>query len=240
MRASTEDRQDRPRALARELISQISLLPAPNTRAVRTARREISRKIARMTPQFVRQLASCLLSEQSGRLRWVAYELLSHHKQTFEQLRADDLVQLGEGIASWSSVDCFGLCLSGPTWAQRRVPDKTITAWARSDDRWWRRAALVSTVALSRRGRAEDIARVTRICLLLARDRDDMVVKAVSWALRELAKKQPQAVRSFLAEHRGLLAARVIREVKNKLRTGLKNPRAVRTQASGIIQRPRS
>ena len=51
-----------------------------------------------------------------------------------------------------------------------------------------------------------------------------MVVKAMSWALRELAKRDPTAVRRFLAEHETALAARVSREVRNKLETGLKNP----------------
>jgi 3-methyladenine DNA glycosylase AlkD len=52
-----------------------------------------------------------------------------------------------------------------------------------------------------------------------------MVVKALSWAVRELAKKHPLQARSFIAQHRRVLAARVIREVENKLTTGLKTPR---------------
>ena len=35
----------------------------------------------------------------------------------------------------------------------------------------------------------------------------------------------PKAVREFLTEHESVLAARVKREVRNKLTTGLKNPR---------------
>jgi 3-methyladenine DNA glycosylase AlkD len=45
-------------------------------------------------------------------------------------------------------------------------------------------------------------------------DREDLVVKALSWALRELSKKHPEQVRRFIAEHRKALAARVIREVE--------------------------
>jgi 3-methyladenine DNA glycosylase AlkD len=52
-----------------------------------------------------------------------------------------------------------------------------------------------------------------------------MVVRAMSWALRELVVHDPEAVRGFLAENDDLLAARVKREVTNKLETGLKNPR---------------
>jgi len=46
----------------------------------------------------------------------------------------------------------------------------------------------------------------------------------IALALRELAKRDPKAVRTFVAEHKDRLAARVLREVRNKLTTGVKNP----------------
>jgi hypothetical protein len=52
-----------------------------------------------------------------------------------------------------------------------------------------------------------------------------MVVKALSWALRELVYFDPQAVEDFLKENDRVLAGRVKREVGSKLHTGLKNPR---------------
>lgn len=51
-----------------------------------------------------------------------------------------------------------------------------------------------------------------------------MVVKAMSWALRELAIHDPEAVENFLVSYQEVLAARVKREVRNKIETGLKNP----------------
>jgi 3-methyladenine DNA glycosylase AlkD len=59
---------------------------------------------------------------------------------------------------------------------------------------------------------------------MLVDDPDDMVVKALSWALRSLVVHDPDGVRDFLGEHNDALAARVRREVTNKLETGLKNP----------------
>ena len=51
-----------------------------------------------------------------------------------------------------------------------------------------------------------------------------MVVKALSWALRELAVRDPEAVRAFLQEQGDGLAARIRREVRAKLDTGRKRP----------------
>ncbi len=212
--------------LAKEIHSQLNQLAVPNAVAVRAIRREISRRIANASPQSVVQLALHLLTKPSDLMRFFSYEIVSRHRLAFEQLTADDLLKFGEGINSWGSVDCFAIYLSGPMWAQGRISDKAVRAWARSQDRWWRRAALVSTVAFSRGGRTEDFIRVARICSLLVDDRDDMVVKALSWALREAAKKHPELVRRFLAEHQEALAARVKREVNNKLTTGLKTPRS--------------
>jgi 3-methyladenine DNA glycosylase AlkD len=63
------------------------------------------------------------------------------------------------------------------------------------------------------------------ICTELIADRDDMVVKALSWSLRSLVWHDPAAVTAFLDEHQRDLAARVLREVNNKLNTGLKSGR---------------
>jgi hypothetical protein len=87
----------------------------------------------------------------------------------------------------------------------------------------------VSTVPLNNRARGGqgDVHRTLKICRMLICDRDDMVIKALSWALRELSKRYPVPVSSFLEQYDEQLAARVKREVTNKLRTGLKNPRRV-------------
>ncbi len=124
------------------------------------------------------------------------------------------------------AVDSFARTLSGPAWLHGQVSDDLFHRWVRSEDRWWRRAALVSTVALNVRshGGTGDVSRTLGLCRLLVHDDDDMVVKALSWALREVVVHDPGAVRAFLREHENALAARVKREVTNKLTTGLKTP----------------
>jgi 3-methyladenine DNA glycosylase AlkD len=215
---------DSAQALASSIDAEIEALPVQNTPGVRAVRREYSRRLQGADPGFVLALARALL-ENYGQ-RWVAYELIAHHKGAFQRLTEDDLEVLGQGIDSWSSVDAFARILSGPAWRDGLVPDELIQRWARAQNRWWRRAALVSTVALNVRshGGTGDVPRTLAVCRLLVDDRDDMVVKALSWALRELVVHDPAAVEAFLAQHEAVLAARVEREVRNKLETGLKNP----------------
>ncbi|MFN2227339.1 MAG: DNA alkylation repair protein [Anaerolineae bacterium] len=227
--AGQADNQCDPRALAsdiaRDIAAEISALPMRNTPNVRAVRRRYSRDLKAADAAFILDLARELLQRYDR--RWVAYELIAAHPGAFRRLDAARLEALGQGIDSWGAVDSFARTLSGPAWRDGLIADDVIHRWARSDDRWWRRAALVSTVALNVRshGGTGDVPRTLAVCGLLAGDPDDMVVKALSWALRELVVHDPEAVQAFLDERNDLLAARVKREVGNKLATGLKNLR---------------
>lgn len=221
-------------SVARKISRAIRSLDELNTEALRKVRREFSKSFTSAPARFVVDVAMLLVDERSIGHRLVGYELVAHHKTAMSSLDETDLIRLGQTISCWGSVDMFACYISGPAWRERQVSDRLIRRWARAEDRWFRRAALVSTVPLNSkaRGGSGDSARTLEICTLLVSDRDDMVVKALSWALRELAKRDQISVRRFLNQHREQLAARVTREVQNKLSTGLKNPRIKVSSAS--------
>ena len=193
---------------------------------VRRAARAAARELKDAPPGAVVDLARALIGTDTLESRQAAYELLSRHRGVRATLDAAAVESLGRGMDNWASVDSYCWLVSGPAWLDGRIGDETIERWARSEDRWWRRAALVSTTALNKRslGGSGDTARTLKVCRMLAADHDDMVVKGLSWALRELVPWDGEAVAGFLEEHDGVLAARVKREVRNKLETGLKNP----------------
>ncbi len=214
-------------ALLAEINARLAALPRrPTTAAVRAVRSEFGARLKAAPARAVVALGLRLKDGPTFPYQQVAYELIHYHKAALASLTERDLTRLGEGLDSWYAVDTFAPYLSGPAWREGQVPDALIVRWAHSPDLWWRRAALVSTVALNNRARGGrgDGPRTLAICALLVADREDMVVKALSWALRELAKREPAAVRAFVAEHSAALAPRVKREVANKLSTGLKNP----------------
>jgi len=214
-------------ALAEEIDERLSAMPGARTQDLRELRRDFSRRLKDAAPHVVIELGALLLEVPRIEYRFLAYELIHHHPSALSRLTAWQLERLGRGIASWSAVDCFAIYLAGPVWRERHVPNNLIHGWARSADRWWRRAALVSTVPLNSKaqGGSGDTYRTLQVCRLLESDQDPMVAKALSWALRELSKRDPRAVRDFLAKRQGVLPALVLREVGNKLATGVKNPR---------------
>lgn len=216
--------------LENEIIARLSAQTRQDTQTIRNVRREFSKRLVKTPPALIVELALKLIRSEVVP-RFFAYELVQHHRKALNSLKAKSLEDLGQGIDTWVAVDTFACYLAGPSWRQRQVSDNVIRRWARSKDRWWRRAALVSTVPLNNkaRGGSGDTDRTLMICEMLLKDRDDMVVKALSWALRELSKRDPGSVRQFLRQHDGRLAPRVAREVNSKLQTGLKNRRPERS-----------
>jgi 3-methyladenine DNA glycosylase AlkD len=221
--------------LAAELRAQVLTADDRTVPTLRRLRRSASHRLRTLEAAEVFRLAALLLSGADVP-RWLVYELVHYHRGARARLTEARLRQLGRGLAGWGEVDAFACYLSGPAWREAQIRDSVVQRWAVCPDRWWRRVAVVSTVALNNtaRGGSGDAVRTLALCTLVTGDSDDMVVKALSWALRELARKEPQAVRAFLRSNGDQLAARIVREVRNKLETGLKNPRA----AARLAYRP--
>ena len=193
--------------------------------AVRSKRRGLSREVRTAPAQEVRDLGLAVVA--AGQ-RWPGYEILSDRNDVLQSMTALDVEQLGNGLADWASIDAYGILLAGPAWKAGVLSDQDIVEWTRSDNLWRRRAALVATVVWNSRSRGGcgDRDRTLAVCERLVNDREDMVVKAMSWALRALVTWDRSAVEAFLDCHEAVLAARINREVRNKLITGRKAGRA--------------
>jgi len=211
---------------ASEVAERLRRLKTVNAASLRAVRRDVSNRMASASARDVIELALGIVEEAPPGARAVAYELIRYHPAALPQVRAHDLERFGRNMQGWGEVDPMG-ALAGLAWREGQVSDAVIHSWARSENRWWRRAALVSTVPLNMRsyGGKGDVPRTLAVCRILLEDRDDMVVKAMSWALRALSTREPQAVDEFVTKHEDVLAKRVIREVRNKLRTGRKSGR---------------
>lgn len=200
----------------------------------RVLRRRWSREINSWPAEQVVDLALELLDLRPwGRL--TAYELIAYHPAGITRLTQQSVLRLGHDLDDWAGVDTFACYLAGPAWREGVLPTRQIHSWLRSPNRWERRTGVVCTVALNvkARGGSGDVERTLEVCRRVVADRDDMVVKALSWALRSLVQWDSTAVAQFLETHDAVLAGRIKREVSNKLRTGLKNSRASKKKKHG-------
>jgi 3-methyladenine DNA glycosylase AlkD len=193
--------------------------------SVRLVRRQHDSAFRSLRPDVAMELVRRLLVPGDWRYRMLAFELLAGHRAAFGTLTEPAVDGLAEGLADWGSVDLFGVTISGKAWRDQLVSDHLVVGWAHSSDRWKRRLALVSTVPLNSRSRGGvgDPGRTLMICDILASDHDPMLVKATSWALRELAKREPASALKFIQERETKLHSLVRREVRRKVATGRKN-----------------
>jgi len=155
----------------------------------------------------------------------LAYEIIGRNKRLLNGLTYKDLMDLWRNLDNWASVDHFSVGIFGVLWGKGVVTDEHIEELLKSENFWDRRVAVVSTVALNlkSRGGSGDIPRTLAVCEKVVDDREDLIRKALSWALRELSKRDPQSVRNFIDTYQNRLAGLVIREVNHKLDFGTKN-----------------
>ncbi len=182
--------------------------------------------VMNLSDEDAMELAARLFMMDEWRYIWPSAVIFRKHPTARTKITPEYLEPLGNQMDSWGLVDAFS-AIAGPAWREGYFSDEAVMEWTRSESRWWRRAALVCTVFLNRKaqGGRGDTPRTLMVCEVLAADKDDMVAKGMSWALRDLSKRDRQAVEKFLEKHEHELPALVKREVRNKLTLGVKNPR---------------
>lgn len=170
------------------------------------------------------EIAKQLVDANIFECQQLAHEFIGNDKKNIKAINRDYLNYFFKNMDNWVSVDYYGALFVGYAWRENIIATDDIKWFLKSDDFWIRRIAVVATVALNQkaRGGKGDIARTIEICTLVVDDHADMMNKALSWALRELAKIYPEPVIEFMEKHKNRLHKRVIREVNNKLNFGVK------------------
>lgn len=103
-------------------------------------------------------------------------------------------------ISSWADHDALVHSLIAPMVVEKPSRIKAVFRWAKSADRWHRRAACV---ALIRGSRGQMFfPEIVRLSNLLLQDEDDMVQKGLGWLLRETAKFDPKRTVTYLLKIR--------------------------------------
>lgn len=146
--------------------------------------------------------------------RYAACSLLRRGERL---LRPGDLADLGRFVTTdpwWDTVDELAQHPVGSL--VRRDPElrSTMDAWLVGDDLWLTRTAILH----QNRWKADtDADWLFTACLARAGDTDFFIRKAIGWALRQYAYVDPEAVRGFVAAHRGELSPLSVREASKHL-----------------------
>lgn len=172
-------------------------------------------------------LVEALWNGESREERMLVTYLLEHYKHCAPDLTKGHFERWHRGLDNWEVTDGLGwvlaLWLLGDPDARLGYLGELIA----DEDVWSRRLALVATATINRGHTGFTIPDLTlELVDRVKEERHPMITKAVSWALREMTKSHPGQVIAYLEENQEVLVAHVVREVNNKLRTGLKSGKA--------------
>jgi 3-methyladenine DNA glycosylase AlkD len=98
--------------------------------------------------------------------------------------------------ANWATTDAICGLLIGPLLVEHPHLASTVAKWAGDRNMWVRRASIVGLIPLARRGLALDLLYPT--ARRLHRDEEDLIQKAVGWALREAGKTDMNRLERYL------------------------------------------
>jgi 3-methyladenine DNA glycosylase AlkD len=124
-------------------------------------------------------------------------------------------------ISSWADHDALVHYLIAPMVAAEPSRASRVFFWAKSPNRWHRRAACVALIQGTRRKMF--FPEIRRLSNLLLSDEDDMVQKGLGWLLRETAKADAKRTAPYLMSIRKRAPRLVLRTACEKLPASTRN-----------------
>jgi 3-methyladenine DNA glycosylase AlkD len=124
-------------------------------------------------------------------------------------------------ISSWADHDGLVHYLIAPMVAAKADRIRRVFRWAKSPDRWHRRAACVALIQGTRQKMF--FSEIKRLSDLLLSDEDDMVQKGLGWLLRETAKADAKRTVPYLMSIRKQAPRLVLRTACETLPPGIRN-----------------
>ncbi len=175
-------------------------------RAMRRCRREILRE---HDFHFLVKVADQLFTGRVLEEKVAAVFLLENMEAQFTSREFRLFESWLDRISSWADHDGLVHSLIAPMVAANPARVKNVFRWAKSPDRWHRRAACV---ALIRGARAKMFfPEIVKLADSLLADQDDMVQKGLGWLLRETAKYDAKRTVPYLMKIRGKAPRLVLR-----------------------------
>lgn len=206
---------DRKRAIGAQMYMKDI---APFIGVATPERRALVKKIAKSLPapssDELGLTARKLWKLEEREFQYVANDLIGiHWKVADKSFLADHVEDLIISKSWWDTVDGLGSVAVSPL-TDKYGCEKLIAKWNMSENMWLNRAAIQH-----QRGRKfeTDVRLILQYCDDHSESKEFFIVKAIGWALRDLAPINPKAVADFLRSHPDL--GRVaVREAERGLR----------------------
>ena len=142
--------------------------------------------------------ADALIENRYLEVKSVGIEVVARYRRDFTPrlLPAWKRWLAGNHSANWATTDSICGVLIGPLLLQHPELGARMRVWARDRNMWVRRASIVGLIQRARRG--ESLELVYEIARRLHPDQEDLIQKAVGWALREAGKTDMARLERYL------------------------------------------
>ena len=143
-------------------------------------------------------LAEALWREPVHERRTAAVELLVLGVASLQPADVPVLERMLREARTWALVDALAPAVVGPLHvAHPAALGKVLDRWAKDDDFWIRRAALLTLLLPLRAGGGER-ERFSRYADAMLEEKEFFIRKAIGWVLREISKRDPAWVTAWL------------------------------------------
>jgi 3-methyladenine DNA glycosylase AlkD len=112
---------------------------------------------------------------------------------------------------TWAYVDWICLKVLSPMLLREPTLRRHLPRWARDDDFWIRRSALLTVLPGVKHG-AVPFSAFAVLAVPMLGEKEFFIRKAIGWVLREASKKNPAPVAAFLRAHRADVSGLTMRE----------------------------
>ncbi len=146
------------------------------------------------------RLRTSFLSGRNLEEKVFAVFLLEKQTRNFGDHEFKLFVSWLDRVSSWADHDSLVHDVLAPMIAAEPARCREVFSWAKSPNRWRRRAACVALIRGTRERRF--FREIVRLSNQLLDDEDDMVQKGLGWLLRETAKADPQRTVPYLMKIR--------------------------------------
>jgi 3-methyladenine DNA glycosylase AlkD len=160
--------------------------------------KKIAKEMRTPTSEELGATARKLWKLDEREFQYAANDLIGiHWKVCDKNFLADHVEDLVITKSWWDTVDGLGSVAISPL-TDKFGCEKLIAKWNVSPNMWLNRAAIQH-----QRGRRfeTDVKLVLQYCDDHSDSKEFFIVKAIGWALRDLAPISPSAVKSFLKDH---------------------------------------
>jgi len=178
---------------------------------IRRAANEFAREHPDLTRAQLRRIVDELWSTDVFELRSAGVALLSKYIELLTERDLTWLVGFVRRSKTWAHVDWLAADVIGGVVGESRTALRRLPAWARHENFWVRRTALLAQLrTLSHE--AGDFPLFARLAAPMLGEREFFIRKAIGWILREVSKKRPDLTFVFLRENLGKVSGLTLRE----------------------------